>query len=99
MGRDLSKQRRVIVNGLARGSDHQRIADRFSRAAGDGIWASSFLEQRGTQQREVSSHRTHGIKQEAKLVTNAGGVIEELPSPVRAVLLPAEAVGNEQRNL
>jgi predicted Rossmann fold nucleotide-binding protein DprA/Smf involved in DNA uptake len=33
------------------------------------------------------------IKQGAKLVTSAEDVIEELPTPVRAVLVQAEAVG------
>jgi DNA processing protein len=39
------------------------------------------------------------IKQGAKLVTNAEDVIEELPTPVRAALVKAEAVEAEQRNL
>ncbi|HKI12793.1 MAG TPA: DNA-processing protein DprA [Candidatus Acidoferrum sp.] len=39
------------------------------------------------------------IKQGAKLVTNAEDVIEELPTPVRAALVKAEAVESEQRNL
>jgi DNA processing protein len=39
------------------------------------------------------------IKQGAKLVTNGEDVIEELPTPVRAVLVRAEAPEIEQRNL
>jgi DNA processing protein len=39
------------------------------------------------------------IKQSAKLVTSAEDVIEELPTPLRAALLQAEAVGPEQQNL
>jgi DNA processing protein len=39
------------------------------------------------------------IKQGAKLVTNAEDVIEELPTPVRAALVQAEAIESEQRNL
>ena len=39
------------------------------------------------------------IKQGAKLVTSAEDVIEELPTPVRALLVKAEAVESEQRNL
>jgi DNA processing protein len=39
------------------------------------------------------------IKQGAKLVTDAEDVIEELPTPVRAALVQAEAVESEQRNL
>jgi len=39
------------------------------------------------------------IKQGAKLVTNAEDVIEELPTPVRAALVQAEALESEQRNL
>jgi DNA processing protein len=39
------------------------------------------------------------IKQGAKLATNAEEVIEEPPTPRRAVLVPAEAVESEQRNL
>ena len=38
------------------------------------------------------------IKQGAKLVTNAEDVIEELPTPVRAALVQAEAVESQQRN-
>jgi DNA processing protein len=39
------------------------------------------------------------IKQGAKLVTNGADVIEELPTPVRAVLVQAEQPEAEQRNL
>ena len=39
------------------------------------------------------------IKQGAKLVTSAEGVIEELPTPVRAALVKAEQPLAEQRNL
>jgi DNA processing protein len=39
------------------------------------------------------------IKQGAKLVTNAEDVIEELPTPVRAALVQAEALESEQMNL
>ena len=39
------------------------------------------------------------IKQGAKLVTNGEDVIEELPTPVRAMLLQAEQPEAEQRNL
>lgn len=39
------------------------------------------------------------IKQGAKLVVNAEDVIEELPTPVRAVLVQAERQDSEQRNL
>jgi hypothetical protein len=39
------------------------------------------------------------IKQGAKLVTGAEDGIEELPTPVRAVLVRAEGVESAQRNL
>jgi DNA processing protein len=39
------------------------------------------------------------IKQGAKLVTNGADVVEELPTPVRAALVQAEAPETEQRNL
>jgi predicted Rossmann fold nucleotide-binding protein DprA/Smf involved in DNA uptake len=39
------------------------------------------------------------IKQGAKLVTSAEDVIEELPTPIRAALVQAEAMESEQRNL
>jgi predicted Rossmann fold nucleotide-binding protein DprA/Smf involved in DNA uptake len=39
------------------------------------------------------------IKQGAKLVTSAEDVIEVLPTPIRAALVQAEAMGSEQRNL
>jgi DNA processing protein len=39
------------------------------------------------------------IKQGAKLVTNGEDVIEELPTPIRAMLVQAEKPEAEQRNL
>ncbi len=39
------------------------------------------------------------IKQGAKLVTNGDDVVEELPTPIRAALVRAEAPEAEQRNL
>jgi DNA processing protein len=53
----------------------------------------------GNVTQEVSFAPNLLIKQGAKLVTNAEDVIEELPTPVRAALVNAEAVEAEQRNL
>lgn len=53
----------------------------------------------GNVTQEVSFAPNLLIKQGAKLVTNAEDVIEELPTPVRAALVRAEAVEAEQRNL
>lgn len=53
----------------------------------------------GNVTQEVSFAPNQLIKQGAKLVTNAEDVIEELPTPVRAVLVHAEAVESQQRNL
>jgi DNA processing protein len=53
----------------------------------------------GNATQEVSFAPNQLIKQGAKLVTSAEDVIEELPTPVRAVLVKAEAVESEQRNL
>ena len=53
----------------------------------------------GNVTQEVSFAPNLLIKQGAKLVTNAEDVIEELPTPVRAALVKAEAVASEQRNL
>jgi DNA processing protein len=53
----------------------------------------------GNVTQEVSFSPNLLIKQGAKLVTNAEDVIEELPTPVRAALVKAEAVESEQRNL
>lgn len=53
----------------------------------------------GNVTQEVSFAPNQLIKQGAKLVTNAEDVIEELPTPVRAALVQAEAVEAEQRNL
>jgi predicted Rossmann fold nucleotide-binding protein DprA/Smf involved in DNA uptake len=39
------------------------------------------------------------LKRGAKLVTCAADVVEELPTPIRAVLSEAEAPEAEQRNL
>ena len=53
----------------------------------------------GNVTQEVSFAPNLLIKQGAKLVTNADDVIEELPTPVRAALVKAEAVEAEQRSL
>jgi DNA processing protein len=53
----------------------------------------------GNVTQEVSFAPNLLIKQGAKLATNADDVIEELPTPVRAALVKAEAVESEQRNL
>jgi DNA processing protein len=53
----------------------------------------------GNVTQEVSFAPNLLIKQGAKLVTNAEDVIEELPTPVKAALVKAEAVESEQRNL
>lgn len=53
----------------------------------------------GNVTQEVSFAPNLLIKQGAKLVTNAEDVIEELPTPVRAALVKAEAMESEQRNL
>jgi len=45
----------------------------------------------GNVTQEVSFAPNQLIKQGATLVTNAEEVMEELPTPVRAVLAPAEA--------
>jgi DNA processing protein len=53
----------------------------------------------GSVTEEVSFAPNQLIKQGAKLVTNAEDVIEELPTPVRAALVQAEAVESQHRNL
>ncbi|MGB7847228.1 MAG: DNA-processing protein DprA [Candidatus Acidiferrum sp.] len=53
----------------------------------------------GNVTQEMSFAPNQWIKQGAKLVTCAEDVIEELPTPVRAALVQAEALGSEQRNL
>jgi DNA processing protein len=53
----------------------------------------------GNVTQEVSFAPNQLIKQGAKLVTNAEDVIEELPTPIRAALVQAEALDSEQRNL
>jgi DNA processing protein len=53
----------------------------------------------GNVTQEVSFAPNQLIKQGAKLVTSADDVIEELPTPIRAALVQAEAVESEQRNL
>jgi predicted Rossmann fold nucleotide-binding protein DprA/Smf involved in DNA uptake len=65
-------------------------------AAGDGVWAGGFwLPGNATQ--EMSFAQKQLIKQGAKRVMGAEDPMEELPTPVRATLLQAEAVGTEQR--
>ena len=53
----------------------------------------------GKVTQEMSFKPTLLIKQGAKLVTRAENVIEELPTPIRAALVQAEAIGSEQRNV
>ena len=53
----------------------------------------------GNVTQEVSFAPNQLIKQGAKLVTCAEDVIEELPTPIRAALVQAEALETEQRNL
>jgi DNA processing protein len=53
----------------------------------------------GNATQEMSFAPNQLIKQGAKLVSNAEDVIEELPTPIRAVLVQAETVESEQRNL
>ncbi len=53
----------------------------------------------GNVTQEMSFAPNQLIKQGAKLVTSAEDVIEELPTPVRAVLVRAEEVESAQRNL
>ena len=53
----------------------------------------------GNATQPVSFAPNQLIKQGAKLVTGAEDVIEELPTPVRAVLVQAEQPEAEQRNL
>ena len=51
----------------------------------------------GNATQEMSFAPNQLIKQGAKRVMGAEHVIEELPTPVRATLVQAEAVGTEQR--
>jgi DNA processing protein len=53
----------------------------------------------GNAKQEVSFAPIQRIKQEAKLVTSAEAVMEELPTPVRTVLVQAEAVESQHKNL
>lgn len=53
----------------------------------------------GNVTQEMSFAANQLIKQGAKLATNAEEVIEEPPTPLRAVLVQAEAVESGQRNL
>jgi predicted Rossmann fold nucleotide-binding protein DprA/Smf involved in DNA uptake len=57
----------------------------------------SILPGNVTQEKSFAPNQL--IKHGAKLVTNAEEVMEEPPTPRRAVLVPAEAVESEQRNL
>ena len=53
----------------------------------------------GNVTQEMSFAPNQLIKQGAKLVTGAEDVIEELPTPIRAVLVMAEEMESAQRNL
>ena len=53
----------------------------------------------GNVTQEVSFAPNQLIRQGAKLVTSAGGVIEELPSLIRAASMQAEEMESGQRNL
>jgi DNA processing protein len=53
----------------------------------------------GNVTQELSFAPNQLIKQGAKLVTSAGDVIEELPTPVQAAFVQAERVESAQMNL
>lgn len=53
----------------------------------------------GNVTQEMSFAPNQLIKHGAKLVTSAEDVIEDLPTPIRAALVQAEAMGSAQRNL
>jgi signal transduction histidine kinase len=79
---------------------HRKILRRRMRLvdhgqAGDGVWSRSVW--RAGQ--KVSFAPNQLIRQAAKLVTSAGDVIEELPTPIRAALMQAEEMESGQRNL
>jgi hypothetical protein len=74
----------------------RRIVDHGS--AGDGVWAGVFGVP-GNATQEMSFAPNQLIKQATKLVTSAEDVIEELPTSIRAVLVQAEEVESQQRNL
>ena len=94
--------RNRIIAGMPHGSGDcggqavQRVVD--YGAAGDGVWARSFW---GAGEcyagRELCAEPIDQAG--AKLVTSAEDVIEELPTPIRAALVQAEAMESEQRNL
>ena len=52
----------------------------------------------GNATQDMSFAPNQLIKQGAKLVTSAEDVIEELPTPIRAVFVQAETMESEQRN-
>ena len=51
----------------------------------------------GNATQEVSFGPNQLIKQGAKLVTSWEDVVEELPTPVRAELMPVESVSHDER--
>jgi DNA processing protein len=53
----------------------------------------------GNVTQEMSFAPNQLIKQGMKVVTSAEDVIEDLPTPIRAALVQAEAMGSAQRNL
>src|SRR6202040_3844962 len=70
------------------------ITARHALGFGRGVFAVP-----GNVTQPVSFAPNQLIKQGAKLGTNGEDVIEELPTPIRAVLVRAEAPEAEQRNL
>jgi predicted Rossmann fold nucleotide-binding protein DprA/Smf involved in DNA uptake len=61
----------------------------------DGIWARSIWSARKRDAADLYRPKQL-IKQGAKLVTGWENVIEELPTPIRADLLPVEPANSEQ---
>jgi len=99
LGRELAA-RGLIRDAAGRCGGGRRAVQRLAdyRAPGHGVWARSVAVP-GNVTQPVSFAPNQLIKQGAKLVTNGEDVIEELPTPIRAVLVRAEAPEAEQRNL
>ena len=78
-----------------RGSTVLRITDHG--AAGDGIWPRSLWRSRQCDADPPASARTSSSSREPSSSTSWEDVVEELPTPVRAELMPVESVSHDER--
>lgn len=106
LGTHPSPENFPIRNRIVAGMPHGVVVVEGAQYSGSLITARLAMEfgrevfaVPGNVTQPVSFAPNQLIRQGAKLVTNGEDVIEDLPTPIRAILVRAEAPESEQRNL